>query len=63
MRNPSHQPKDKSLYEQVVAAYNSDTPESELELARLSKEALETMNDEEWDALCAELMGGRHYAE
>lgn len=57
MHNLPGQQHDKPLYEQVVDAYHSDAPESELELARLSKEAMESMEDDEWDALCAELLG------
>jgi len=53
------QPNDKPLYELVVEAYYSETPESELERARLSKEAMDTMEDDEWDALCAELLGAK----
>lgn len=55
----------KTLHDQVVDAYHSDSPESELELARLSKEAMEMMDDDEWDALCSELLGakgGQSYA-
>lgn len=55
---PGHQ-NDQSLYEQVRDAYYSDAPESELALARLSKEAMETMDEDEWDALCAELLGAK----
>lgn len=50
---------DQPLYQQVVNAYHSDAPESELELARLSQEAMDTMDDDEWDALCAELLGAK----
>lgn len=44
-----------SLAEQIKAAYYDDSRESELRLARLTKRAMETMRDDEWHALCAEL--------
>ncbi|HET8843268.1 MAG TPA: hypothetical protein VFN35_17530 [Ktedonobacteraceae bacterium] len=49
----------RTLYNQVRDAYYSETAESELELARLSQEAMETMEDDEWEALCAELLGAK----
>lgn len=47
-----------SLAEQIRAAYYDTSKESELRLARLTKKAMETMSDEEWNALCVELGSG-----
>lgn len=58
MLNTSGQ-NDTPLHKQVVDAYYSEAPESELELARLSKEAMETMEDDEWETLCSELLGAK----
>lgn len=56
-----------SLYNQIIAAYYSTDPQSELLLARLTKIAMETMPETEWTALCAECgakpggPGGHHF--
>lgn len=63
MSNDTNGTGEQTLYAQIVASFYDDAAESELQLARLTKEAMDTMSDEEWDALCAELMGGKSHAE
>src|SRR4051794_9696662 len=48
-------PSEISLAEQIRAAYEDTSKASELRLARLTKKAMKTMDEEEWSALCVEL--------
>jgi hypothetical protein len=52
-----------ALYDQVKAAFFDTSLESYELFKQLSEQAMETMEDDEWDALYAELMGGKRYAE